>query len=145
MIFKENKHPWFLQYIYPPGFVKLEDVNSKLIRSILQPGTAPGECWAFKGSHGSVVVKLSASIMVIYFFKEKLAPPLHYFWCIFCLFFFSRIIIGWWSNWVSVPVIYWLNSFLYGLGNCISINCLFVDWFTMKCHWSLIFDWLMVR
>jgi len=75
MIFKENKHPWFLQYIYPPGFVKLEDVNSKLIRSILQPGTAPGECWAFKGSHGSVVVKLSASIMVIYFFKEKLAPP----------------------------------------------------------------------
>lgn len=33
-------------------------------RSILQPGSAPGQCWAFKGSHGSVVVRLSAEILV---------------------------------------------------------------------------------
>ncbi|XP_023329207.1 SUN domain-containing protein 2 [Eurytemora carolleeae] len=43
-------------------------------RSILQPGTAPGECWAFKGSHGSVVVKLSASIMVRAVSIEHISP-----------------------------------------------------------------------
>ena len=33
-------------------------------RTILQPGTSPGECWAFRGSHGVVVVQLSASIHI---------------------------------------------------------------------------------
>lgn len=33
-------------------------------RTILQPGSSPGQCWAFKGSHGSVVVKLSSPIHV---------------------------------------------------------------------------------
>ncbi len=31
--------------------------------TILQPGSHPGQCWAFKGSHGAVVVRLSSSII----------------------------------------------------------------------------------
>ncbi len=31
-------------------------------RTILQPDCSPGQCWAFKGSRGEVVVKLSSSI-----------------------------------------------------------------------------------
>ena len=38
------------------------DSNSP--RTILQPGTSPGQCWAFRGSHGSVVVQLSSSIHI---------------------------------------------------------------------------------
>ena len=33
-------------------------------RTILQPGTSPGQCWAFRGSHGVVVVQLSAKIHI---------------------------------------------------------------------------------
>jgi len=33
-------------------------------RSILQPGMAPGQCWAFRGSTGAVVVKLSSTVVV---------------------------------------------------------------------------------
>ena len=33
-------------------------------RTILQPGASPGQCWAFKGSHGSVVVRLSSPVRV---------------------------------------------------------------------------------
>eukprot|EP00095_Tigriopus_kingsejongensis_P006721 snap_masked-scaffold25_size650667-processed-gene-5.22 protein:Tk06721 transcript:snap_masked-scaffold25_size650667-processed-gene-5.22-mRNA-1 annotation:"hypothetical protein AaeL_AAEL007475" len=33
-------------------------------RVMLQPGANPGQCWAFKGSHGSVVVQLSEEIHV---------------------------------------------------------------------------------
>jgi len=33
-------------------------------RTILQPGMAPGQCWAFRGSTGAVVVKLSSTIVV---------------------------------------------------------------------------------
>merc|ERR1712012_723400 len=38
------------------------DSNSP--RTILQPGTSPGQCWAFAGSHGVVVMQLSASIHI---------------------------------------------------------------------------------
>ena len=33
-------------------------------RSILQPGSSPGQCWAFKGSQGSVVIRLSNEVNV---------------------------------------------------------------------------------
>jgi SUN domain-containing protein 1/2 len=33
-------------------------------RTILQPGSSPGQCWAFKGSQGSVVIKLSNPIQI---------------------------------------------------------------------------------
>ena len=33
-------------------------------RKVIQPGSSPGQCWAFKGTHGSVVVKLSNPIFV---------------------------------------------------------------------------------
>ena len=43
-----------------------------LTRSILQPGTAPGQCWAFRGSTGAVVIKLLARITVkIYVYSYK--------------------------------------------------------------------------
>ena len=30
----------------------------------MYPGMAPGQCWAFRGSTGAVVVKLSATVLV---------------------------------------------------------------------------------
>ena len=33
-------------------------------RTILQPGSSPGQCWAFKGAQGSAVIKLSNPVMV---------------------------------------------------------------------------------
>ena len=33
-------------------------------RTILQPGTSPGQCWAFRGSQGSVLVQLSSAIHI---------------------------------------------------------------------------------
>ena len=33
-------------------------------RTILQPGTSPGQCWAFRGSQGAVVVQLSSAIHI---------------------------------------------------------------------------------
>jgi len=44
------------------GFPFWWETNSP--RIILQPGAAPGQCWAFAGSHGTVVLRLSASIHV---------------------------------------------------------------------------------
>eukprot|EP00092_Neocalanus_flemingeri_P040870 GFUD01044492.1.p1 GENE.GFUD01044492.1~~GFUD01044492.1.p1 ORF type:complete len:726 (+),score=199.58 GFUD01044492.1:51-2228(+) len=38
------------------------DTNSP--RTILQPGSSPGQCWAFRGSHGVVVVQLSTPIYI---------------------------------------------------------------------------------
>ena len=38
------------------------DANSP--RTILQPGSAPGQCWAFRGSYGTVVIKLSSPIFI---------------------------------------------------------------------------------
>jgi len=43
-------------------------------RSILQPGTAPGQCWAFRGSHGAVVIKLSAKITPKAVSVEHISP-----------------------------------------------------------------------
>ena len=39
-------------------------INRTQSRTILQPGTSPGQCWAFRGSHGVIVVQLSASIHI---------------------------------------------------------------------------------
>ncbi|CDW54431.1 Sad1 UNC domain containing protein [Trichuris trichiura] len=33
-------------------------------RKLIQPGTMPGECWAFKGSVGSVVIQLGGTIQI---------------------------------------------------------------------------------
>ena len=33
-------------------------------RTILQPGTSPGQCWAFRGSQGAVLVQLSSPIHI---------------------------------------------------------------------------------
>ena len=33
-------------------------------RTILQPGSSPGQCWAFKGSQGCVVIKLSNPVFI---------------------------------------------------------------------------------
>ena len=33
-------------------------------RTILQPGSSPGQCWAFKGAQGCVVVKLSNPVII---------------------------------------------------------------------------------
>ena len=38
------------------------DTNSP--RTILQPGTSPGQCWAFRGSQGAVLVQLSSNIHI---------------------------------------------------------------------------------
>ena len=38
------------------------DTNSP--RTILQPGTSPGQCWAFRGSQGAVLVQLSSPIHI---------------------------------------------------------------------------------
>jgi SUN domain-containing protein 1/2 len=38
--------------------------ESNNARTILQPGSSPGQCWAFKGSQGSVVVRLSQEVDV---------------------------------------------------------------------------------
>ncbi|XP_046407094.1 uncharacterized protein LOC124171797 isoform X2 [Ischnura elegans] len=39
-------------------------------RKIIQPGILPGECWAFKGSQGYVVIKLSKKVYVTKFSLE---------------------------------------------------------------------------
>ena len=33
-------------------------------RTLLQPGSSPGQCWAFKGDQGCVVVKLSNPVYI---------------------------------------------------------------------------------
>ena len=50
------------------------DANSP--RTILQPGSAPGQCWAFRGSYGTVVVKLSSPIFVSAVTIEHISPLL---------------------------------------------------------------------
>ncbi|ODN00948.1 SUN domain-containing protein 1 [Orchesella cincta] len=41
-------------------------------RTIIQPGVAPGECWAFEGSVGDVVIKLAVSSIVTGFTLEHI-------------------------------------------------------------------------
>ena len=43
------------------GFTIWREKNNP--RTILQPGASPGQCWAFKGSNGAVVVRLSSQII----------------------------------------------------------------------------------
>ena len=31
---------------------------------ILRPGTSPGQCWAFRGTSGTVVIRLSSPVAV---------------------------------------------------------------------------------
>ena len=50
------------------------DANSP--RTILQPGSAPGQCWAFRGSYGTVVVKLSSPIHISAITIEHISPLL---------------------------------------------------------------------
>ncbi|KAG8221900.1 hypothetical protein J437_LFUL006718 [Ladona fulva] len=45
-------------------------------RTIIQPSTHPGECWAFKGSQGYVVIKLSHKIYVSMFSLEHIPKAL---------------------------------------------------------------------
>ena len=33
-------------------------------RKVIQPGSSPGQCWAFKGTVGNVVIKLSNPVYV---------------------------------------------------------------------------------
>ena len=33
-------------------------------RKVIQPGSSPGQCWAFKGTAGNVVIKLSNPVYV---------------------------------------------------------------------------------
>ena len=50
------------------------DANSP--RTILQPGSSPGQCWAFRGSYGTVVVKLSSPIFISAVTIEHISPLL---------------------------------------------------------------------
>ncbi|XP_027041028.1 SUN domain-containing protein 2-like [Pocillopora damicornis] len=51
----------------------------KLPRVIIQPGSTPGECWAFHGSSGFVVIKLSRLIKPTSFTLEHMATTLSQF------------------------------------------------------------------
>ncbi|KHJ46711.1 hypothetical protein D918_03035 [Trichuris suis] len=45
-------------------------------RKIIQPGTMPGECWAFKGSVGSVVIQLGGTIRITGISYEHVAKSI---------------------------------------------------------------------
>jgi len=45
-------------------------------RTILQPGSAPGQCWAFKGSEACVVIKLSNPVFISNVTLEHIAKNL---------------------------------------------------------------------
>ena len=45
-------------------------------RTILQPGSAPGQCWAFKGSEAYVVIKLSNPVFINNVTLEHIAKNL---------------------------------------------------------------------
>lgn len=51
----------------------------KLPRVIIQPGNTPGECWAFQGSSGFIVLKLSRLIKPTSFTLEHMATTLSQF------------------------------------------------------------------
>ncbi|KAL3319067.1 hypothetical protein Ciccas_002264 [Cichlidogyrus casuarinus] len=46
--------------------------------TVLQPGTLPGHCWAFKGSQGSVIIKLAVPVHVTSVSVEHIARRLVY-------------------------------------------------------------------
>lgn len=47
-------------------------------RVMLQPGTLPGECWAFKGSEGTAIIELVGHVFIqcisIEHLSKKLSP-----------------------------------------------------------------------
>ena len=45
-------------------------------RTIIQPGVQPGECWAFKGSSGFVVIQLSERIVPTRFSMEHISKSM---------------------------------------------------------------------
>merc|ERR1712241_35697 len=45
-------------------------------RTIIQPGVQPGECWAFKGSSGFVVIQLSERIIPTRFSMEHISKSM---------------------------------------------------------------------
>ena len=74
-------------------------------RSVIQPSIHPGECWAFKGSEGYVVIELSARIIPTAFSIEHIpkelsptgsidsAPKSFSVWVLFCIsiFLYSKL------------------------------------------------------
>merc|ERR1712107_214890 len=42
-------------------------------RTVIQPGVQPGECWAFKGSTGFIVIQLSEAVKPIRFSMEHIS------------------------------------------------------------------------
>merc|ERR1719450_528223 len=45
-------------------------------RTVIQPGVQPGECWAFKGSTGFIVIKLSDGIIPTRFSMEHISKSM---------------------------------------------------------------------
>merc|ERR1712061_262669 len=45
-------------------------------RTIIQPGVQPGECWAFKGSSGYIVIQLSEAIIPTRFSMEHISKSM---------------------------------------------------------------------
>merc|ERR1712083_1274821 len=45
-------------------------------RTIIQPGVQPGECWAFKGSSGYIVIQLSEPIVPTRFSMEHISKSM---------------------------------------------------------------------
>ncbi|XP_063375001.1 SUN domain-containing protein 1-like [Cydia amplana] len=43
-------------------------------RAVIQPGTLPGQCWAFKGERGEVVIRLLATVHVTGLSLEHIPP-----------------------------------------------------------------------
>ncbi|CAK8684752.1 unnamed protein product [Clavelina lepadiformis] len=50
--------------------------NVNTPRSVIQPGVMPGECWAFKGSQGYIVISLSESIYPSSFTLEHISKSI---------------------------------------------------------------------
>merc|ERR550539_1263415 len=45
-------------------------------RTVIQPGVQPGECWAFKGSTGYIVIKLSDAVVPSRFSMEHISKSM---------------------------------------------------------------------
>lgn len=60
-----------LQFLWMFNFF-CEQQNSP--RSVIQPTVHPGECWAFKGSTGSIVIQLITSVSVTGLTLEHISP-----------------------------------------------------------------------
>ncbi len=66
-------------FIYIWGIIPIwRTLEKNTPNKILQPGSAPGECWAFNGANGSVVVQLGGyvqvSTIVIEHISKELSP-----------------------------------------------------------------------